>query len=523
MRRGPNASTVAAGLWAVLVLASVGWPLMAVAWRARDSGPHTTDTEWTVEWRLLASSVGIALLIATLATGLAIPAAWLSRRVSVRWLALLLAPMLLPNYLAYTGWSELRAGNTWLARWLMTGPPDAQNVKPVVAAWVCAVAGLALWVWPIAAVVMATGLRRIDESTLESLRLEPASWARRSRTLLNMSRPSMVAALAAVTLVMLGSAVPLHVAQLDTYAIALWRQLDLTPPGEQWRVWAGAWPLAVGAITAGLWVSRRTLGPGEEGDGPGGRRRPAVSAVTASAAIVVWGLSVVVPVSLLASNIGDPWFVRAFWRTAGAAVTASGLIAAAAGLIGAVVAAATWAGLSGSNALSERVTRAAAVALLIAGLTPGVLVGVTSATAWNALGLDSAVAGAGAIVLAHIARLGLVGVLVGAWAFRSQPRDERRLIALDGADTPVGWWNAALAAQPGPVIGAGLVVGLLSFHEIEAAVMLQPPGLDSFSRHMLQLLHYARYQDLSEAVAAVTGIGVLIGSVIVGVAGWVRR
>jgi ABC-type spermidine/putrescine transport system permease subunit II len=366
---------------------------------------------------------------------------------------------------------------------------------------------------------MAAGVRRIDESALESLRLEPVSRLRRGLTLLNMTRSSVGAAVLAVTLVMLGSAVPLHVAQLDTYAIALWRRLDLTPPDEQWRVWAGAWPLAVAAIAAGVWVGRRTLLPGEEGGTTGGRA--AGSRLTVGAAAAVWCLSVVVPVLLLASNIGDPWFARAFWRTAGEAVTASGLIAAAAGAMGAIIAVATWAGLSGSG--SVRTTRAAGLLLLIAGLAPGVVVGVTSATAWNVLGLQSPVAGAGVVVLAHAARLGIVGVLVGAWAFRSLPADERRLMAIDGADGPVGWLRGALASEPGPIIGAALVVGLLSFHEIEAAVMLQPPGLESFSRHMLQLLHYSRYQDLSEAVVVVTGIGVAVGSVIVGVAGWVRR
>ncbi len=53
-------------------------------------------------------------------------------------------------------------------------------------------------------------------------------------------------------------------------------------------------------------------------------------------------------------------------------------------------------------------------------------------------------------------------------------------------------------AAGGVVVAAGLVAGLLSFHEIELAVMVQPPSGSggSFAWLMLQWLHYSRMDDL---------------------------
>ena len=50
---------------------------------------------------------------------------------------------------------------------------------------------------------------------------------------------------------MIGSAVPLHLAQIDTYAIRIWLGLNETRREEHWKVWLAAWPLVAAAIAAG--------------------------------------------------------------------------------------------------------------------------------------------------------------------------------------------------------------------------------------------------------------------------------
>ena len=71
--------------------------------------------------------------------------------------------------------------------------------------------------------------------------------------------------------------------------------------------------------------------------------------------------------------------------------------------------------------------------------------------------------------------------------------------------------RVAFAAAVGRVDGAaaGLAVGVLAFHEIEAAVILQPAGLDSFARQMLNFLHYAKTQELCAGALLTVLVGVV--------------
>ena len=89
-----------------------------------------------------------------------------------------------------------------------------------------------------------------------------------------------------------------------------------------------------------------------------------------------------------------------------------------------------------------------------------------------------------------------------------------------------GWRLACLPVQAPALIGAGIVVGLLSFHEIEAAVQIQPPGAGNLARRLLDYLHYARLQDLSAAAVLLIGSGVtaaLAAAWLCGIPGWLRK
>ena len=60
---------------------------------------------------------------------------------------------------------------------------------------------------------------------------------------------------------MIGSAVPLHLAQVETFAILIWRDLNLTT--EPARVWVRAWPLLLVAIAAKYRLPVHFIGVGE--------------------------------------------------------------------------------------------------------------------------------------------------------------------------------------------------------------------------------------------------------------------
>jgi len=104
----------------------------------------------------------------------------------------------------------------------------------------------------------------------------------------------------------------------------------------------------------------------------------------------------------------------------------------------------------------------------------------------------------------------MVAVLAGALAARWEPPDLRRMRRLDGAVHPGGWWCACGSAAMPVLVGAGLVVALLSLHEIEASVILEPPGAGSLAQALLSSLHYARDEALAAGVVQVMAAGLVL-------------
>ena len=149
--------------------------------------------------------------------------------------------------------------------------------------------------------------------------------------------------------------------------------------------------------------------------------------------------------------------------------------------------------------------------MLVSGLMPGVLVGIATAHAWARPGLAWVGDSPLVVILGHIARFGLIAVAAGWWLAATESRVLRDLRELDAGGSVIGWFRAAMVPQWGAIGAAGLAAGLLSFHEIELAVMVQPPSTSggSFAWLMLQWLHFSRMDDLAAGVLWVVGVGVV--------------
>ena len=161
--------------------------------------------------RALWTSAWIGLVIAMLATVLG----WCLAGPLARggWRAgLMLLPTLVPVYLAYAGWGQLRAPGTWLGDHLLTLSSAGHHEWVAFTGKAFAVLGLALWAAPIAGLVLAAGVRRRGRAFEESLALDNAGWRARFVERLRFHRFDALGALALVWAVMIGSAVPLHVA-----------------------------------------------------------------------------------------------------------------------------------------------------------------------------------------------------------------------------------------------------------------------------------------------------------------------
>lgn len=502
---------VAAGVVLVLAAFAVAYPALGVAIelaRGAIGDPAGAIDALRVPVGVLARSSATAVGIGVLATALA----WGPARVLAsgrRALApVLIAPMLMPMTLAYAGWGQARAPGTAVGDWLEHLAGEGHRWAPMVAGRSLAVVGLALWAVPIAAIVLAGDMARRDRSVEEAARLERASVGRRALLRLGLARAGVAWAVGAVALVMLGSAVPLHLAQLETHAIVTWRELAERGPDGWWRVWIGAWPALAVALVGGWFVGgwfvggrvlaglRDTGGAGVVTEPPRARRGATI------AALAVWAAAVAAPLAMFAWTL-DGWSrVGTFLRLSGDALGASVGVGFLVALGVVVLALATSLALGAGGRWSAVAVGVSGRAMLAAALVPGVLVGAAVARCGYG--------GAAALVAAHLARFGVIGVGVGCWVAWAEPPERRALRRLDAPSAARAWLGGCLPVQAAPIAGAGLAAWALSVHEIEASIMVQPAGVPSLAQTVLGMLHYARTLELAAASVVVMGGGLAV-------------
>lgn len=494
---------------ALICIAAIGLPLFGAAhtvWNGGVSGPAVRHAFGMIDPALLARTLWIALVIALIATALALPAAWSMRRLPARTAALLLAPMLLPNYLVYVAWGLLRAPGSWLGDLL----GSANNPTLWKAAGlVQSIGGLAFWAWPIAALVLAGAARRVDRETIEALHLAGGPRWRRGVVVLVAMRAGILASVGVLTLLMIGSPVPLNVSQIDTYAIVVWRTMMET--SDTAALWVVASPLVVFAALAGVvlgvvLVRMDDATVGVDRDERVGARWLAVAAA-------VWCASTILPLVMFLLNLRE---FGSLWRRA-SSVFGEGVlrdtleVGAGVASVCAVVMVGVAVGLCSGRAWMRRLANVSVCAWIGAAAVPGALIGfgvVAASYAGPTAWVGDSAAG---IVWAQVARLGGVGAVAGWWLARLESpvlRDARRLYAGDGLRA---WWTSAGRAQGVTALGVFLAIALLSAHEIEATSVVGAPGTGTLAQRMLSLLHYLREEELKVAAALMMGVGLAVG------------
>lgn len=525
------------GIVGVCVVAPLGWAAIRIVvglvegfGAATSAEPRTRalQTEFgavtAFEPWLLLRTLGVALLIAALSTALAWPLAWRVRAIGWRLGAWLVTPALLPAYLIYAGLSAWRAPGTRLGDLIehaaaAAAPGSWLGELPRMVGHSAAFAALIWWATPLAVLVLAIGLERVPAGALAAAALDAGWWGRFSIRLA-LGRAAVAASILVVGVLMLGSAIPLHVARVDTYAIRVWLAMDLLPAALQWRAWWTAWPLVLIAGSVGMLMSRFALSPpsgsksAEVEAAADGRESRLQSRWSAAAAMVVVLALPGFPLVALALSLRQPWstpsapgaLMRIVTENIGPIGT-SLLTAAMVGWMAIVLTLTVWQGLSTNTPRGIRRWVAWNVRLLIiSGLLPGMLVGSWIAGLWNdlatitGLGLVSQVRDSlFVVVAAHVARFGMIAALLGCWLAVSAPRDLTDQQVLDGADHGRGWWVASVTGRVGMLAAVGLMVCALSFQEIESAILVQPPGWESVPRLVLGFLHFARTEELSAA------------------------
>ena len=488
----------------MLLGAVVTVPVAAGAWTAIADAMNTAQRSAPPmgNWGLVAlRTAAYPLGIGILATVLALPVAWVLRgglsAAAQRWcFALALAPLMLPNYLAFAGWTLVRAPGTWLGDRLERGPEWAN----LLAGKVLAVTGLSLWAWPAALMVLMAAFAGLPQSQVDALRLH-AGRQRVASEIVNLIRRPIAAAVLLVALMMIGSPVPLHLAQAETLGVRLMAGLALTShPGE---VWLQSWPLVVLALVAAWFISGRAAAWRGQEPADATIARPGRAIGVGS--MLVWVAAVIVPLVLFALSLRRAASVWLFWKENAASVRDSGWIALATGGVVGAIALTTWAAIGiarrPSGAAAARIVLAA---LLVTALLPGVLVGSAVRSFFNAPwtgGLGDAMIGSGwIVVIAHAARFGFIGAACGLWLASLEPQALRDARRLAGGETLAGWWRLAAHPRIAAVVGVALAAAALSLHEIESTVQAYPASENpALAQQVLDALHYLKQEQTSAA------------------------
>lgn len=490
---------------------------------------------WGLIWTSLAWAGGITAVATVLGT---LAAVWLRGRWA-RWGPLVFVPMALPNYLAYWAFGQIRAPGTWVGDAIERAISSGQTWVPMFVGRLVAVLGLSLWAWPIVAIAVGAVLARVATDVRDAMRMDVGR-GRRAVMELRLAWRGVVGGAALVLLVMMGSAVPLHLAQVPTLSLAAWQVLSLMPGSA--AAWAALWPVLLPSLVAAAWLARRVVMAAKRGaiekdnavdgrvgsdlTGNGGRGWRSLSVWGVA---VLLGLSVPMPMGAMLLTIRDFAVFSRFGWEMGEATNTSLRVALWVGVGCGVIT------LISARALSRGASRAvsgfhtALVALLVfLVLAPGLLVGSawTHAFAvgpgtWGLSWLREVGDTQWALILAHLSRFAGLAALAGAGIAWMDARGAREVRAVDGATSAWSWLEAggALGSAVRGLLGCvwvGLLGGVLSFHEIEATVMVQPPGLTTVAQVVLGYLHFSRLQEMS-----VAGIYLIGGAMVVaGVAVW---
>jgi ABC-type spermidine/putrescine transport system permease subunit II len=499
-----------------LVILPLAWFAVSVLQSpapARTSGAVPDQVLAQTPWSLFVSSVGWAGAVGLLATAAAWPVAWAARRRP--WLVIAcMIPLALPNYLCYAALNLARSPSTPLGDWIqrLAAGDEGWTQAPIIAGRVIAGLGLVLWIWPLSLLALLPTVRAISDETLDQLDLESRGFWTHFRMRIALCRGGLLAAVVAAMVVILGSPVPLHVAQVPTASMAVWVGL-VQDPGNP-RHWLTGWPLLVVAAATAAWLARwLVLAPAS----------PETASETARFREQrIWRLwplaaSTLIPLVLLTRSLHEwvsiPRFIHLGIESMGASLMVGGVVASLALVLGCRV----WfvAGTPGRLSGPLRWVAIAVLSIFAAAtLSPGVMIGAAVARAFSRISLAGMDDSLLPLIAAHLVRYAAIMMIACALLRRAEPADLGDAIRLDGAEGVWGFLSMRVWPNRLPLAAAWLLTLSLSVHDIDTSIMVQPPGSQSLAERMLGFLHFAKTEELCAGSIIFEAVGIAFGAVI---------
>jgi len=425
----------------------------------------------------------------------------------------LLAPLLLPRYLLLYAWELLRSPTTPLGDFLSARPPLARAAGAVTSSLT-----LALWYWPLAALLIGQGFRALDRDIQRSAALDATGTQRFARVTLPLLAGTLLLAFGLCFVLILSEFATFHLAGIETLGTAL--AVLYAETGSVAAVARAAWPAAVPAAVVAValwrrsedWATRPALAPPEPPRRIG--RRWAVLAG-------LLALTIVIPLILLATAVREGRHFADFYELHREELGTS-LLAASVGAAAALVMAAGALTLSGLGRAARAAACVVQATILLAALLPGGLIGAAlvhlQAALRSAAGPGEGWWSVSAGLTARVAGVVLILLRFGA---RARGGHLSELAATDGAGWSRTWWSVHLPALWPLGLAAFVLATMLGLVELPATTVLLPAGVPNFAQSLLNQMHYARDQQviaaclvLAGSYAALAGGGLAVGALL---------
>lgn len=384
--------------------------------------------------------------------------------------------LVLPPFLVVNCWIELLGENGLWRHWL---PVDIYSLGGTI--WV-----LTLLNWPISFFFTTAAWRRVRSAQLEVDPLLEGRFLLRW-LLLPAARTALVqAGVLTLVLALNNFAVP-AILQVKVFPAEVWVRFNTTFD------YAGAleisWPLVLAPLILVMCFRGGDISWSWESNAATARalRRQLGVRWQVGGGIAAWALA--------GFSLGIP-----LWQLAGSSKTwrdFGGALQAGWGAIGHSL---MFAGVSASVVVVFALLtwrRKLDTALWLPFFMPGVLLGIGLIWAFNRRGLSAIYQSAAIVFLAYAIRYAALGWNTVARAIRSEDPNLLALARLEGA----GFWRTLRHIhwpQSGAAFGAAwYVTYLLCLWDVETLVLIVPPGGESLSLRIFNLLHYGHNSQVN--------------------------
>jgi iron(III) transport system permease protein len=432
-----------------------------------------------MNWPLLVNSLLVSALTTVLAGALGVAVALcgmtLGPRGRRRLLAAGVVALVLPSFLAVNAWLELLGAGGVLRRWL---PVNLYSLPGAIG-----ILTLLHWPWPMLAALAAW--RKIPAEHLDA---DPAlrGLALGRWLLWPAARASLAQSLALVFVLALNNFAVPTILQVKVLPAELW--LKLNTQLDPWGALAVSWPLVLAPLLLLLALARAdTAWPRETGPAaaPAWRRQLGDAAVRTCGAIAVLALalSVAVPLGQLAASPRAWRELPGLLRAAPGTVWNSFWLAALTATLGVGAALLSWRWRIG-------------LFLWTPLLVPGVLLATGATFLWQRLAPAAWLGGFSIVIAVFAARYLAPAWNLSARALRTADPALLDAARLDGAS---GWalFQHGYWPQIAPSVASGwLLTYLLCLWDVEAMVLIVPPGGETLALRVFNLLHYGHHAQV---------------------------